>query len=779
MTRFLCFILGGVVIAQNQGFICGTTYMTEKLLRENPELKKTADSLRDVLEKFTLQFAEEQKNKKQAQQVKIIPVVVHIIHNFGPENISDAQVRSAIDLLNRDFRKRSPDTVDIVPQFKSIAADVEVEFRLAQKDPNGNCTNGIVRVVSPLTYNADDGVKALSMWPRDKYLNIWVVASIAGGAAGYAYLPPTATPTNDGVVIRHDYFGEIGTSDLVHGRALVHEVGHWLNLLHTWGPTNTPGDPSNCNSDDGVADTPNTIGHTTCNLNSGTCGSPIDNVQNFMEYSYCFRMFTQGQKTRMQAALNSTVAGRYYLWQQSNLIATGVSLDPILCRADFSAQSTFLCAKDSVQFQDMSFNGVTQWLWSFPGGVPNTSTAQNPVVLYPNPGNFNVSLTVGNGTSTIDTSKNNYIHVLPRYGIPPQYTQSFENTTPNSDFFVYDYDGNGYTWQIKNGVGASGTHSLMVEGYYTSSGYDEFVSPSIDLRAYSSATLSFKYAIAPKGTDYTDALKLYISKDCGKTWLLRWQSSGSSLYTTTSPVSSYFVPSPSHWKQVNVFIPVSYLTGGFAYKFSFLPGDGNNLYIDDINISGTYSMVPALRYPDNGDTVTSPVKIDWLAVPTADTYYFEVDTSPLFSSPYLISGAKKVLYTSSDSSDSEFILTGLNHNTVYYWRVRVSAGGNTYPWSQVWHFTVDTIIDFNVPEHHYEEPLFTIFRNGNLIILRYDGNTTIQGKIMLFAPDGKTLISSPYLNFMPGDEYNLGVPPHSFYIVLVCTEKNLYAVKIL
>ena len=200
----------------------------------------------------------------------------------------------------------------IVSVFKPIAADCEIEFRLANIDPNGNCTNGIERIPSILTYNADDNSK-LDPWPSNQYLNVWVVSDLGNsGAAAYAYYPGTAPAGKDGVIAIHGYIGSIGTGSLGRSRVLTHEIGHCLNLAHVWGSTNNPGVAC---GDDGVNDTPITKGWTACNLNGSVCNPPaIENVQNYMEYSYCCNMFTEGQKTRMRAALNSaTEIGRAHV----------------------------------------------------------------------------------------------------------------------------------------------------------------------------------------------------------------------------------------------------------------------------------------------------------------------------------------------------------------------------------------------------------------------------------------------------------------------------------
>ena len=154
-------------------------------------------------------------------------------------------------------------------------------------------------------------------WPQNKYMNVFVCID-PDGAAGYTLNPSGWLPVTGmygSIYIRHTYFGSIGTGNYALARAFSHEVGHWLNLSHPWGPNNNPGNAASCGDDDGVTDTPNTIGWTSCNLSGTTCSS-LDNVQNFMEYSYCSRMFTAGQAARMNTALQSgQPADRHNLWQ--------------------------------------------------------------------------------------------------------------------------------------------------------------------------------------------------------------------------------------------------------------------------------------------------------------------------------------------------------------------------------------------------------------------------------------------------------------------------------
>ena len=315
----------GIIIAQAsamdpaQGFTCRTHDHAEMehFRTSDPQGWQEAVEARIALDERARQLGLEEL--RGGGEGYIIPVVFHIIHDNGPENISDAQVHDAIRVMNDDFNRMNPDWVTVRPDFVDLVADVGIEFRLAQLDPQGNCTNGITRTESDLTYEGDQAMTQLIQWPRNRYMNIWVGAS-ANGAAGYTNYPWVFnnSPQNDGIVVKYDYVGSIGAGSPGRSRTLTHEVGHWLNLRHCWGNSNDPGLEENCSEDDDVEDTPLTIGWTACIVSGSSCGSPLDNVENYMEYSYCSKMFTTGQATRMLAALTSTIAQRNSLWEPGN-----------------------------------------------------------------------------------------------------------------------------------------------------------------------------------------------------------------------------------------------------------------------------------------------------------------------------------------------------------------------------------------------------------------------------------------------------------------------------
>lgn len=271
---------------------------------------------RQAIEDFTqLQEAHPTANKGANTRYNI-PVVVHVLYNTAAQNISDAQIQSQIDALNRDYQLLNTDTASIPAVYASLKADCQIQFCLAQRDPSGNATTGILRKsTSRTSFSADnDNAKnnatgGDNAWPRDQYLNLWVVPAITNGPQtgilGYAQFPggPAAT---DGVVIGYKYFGTTGTAaaPFNKGRTAVHEIGHWLNLNHIWGD-----DGAACSGSDNVGDTPNqgaenydcpSFPHISCSNGPGG-----DMFMNYMDYTNdgCMYLFTAGQKARMHAVL--------------------------------------------------------------------------------------------------------------------------------------------------------------------------------------------------------------------------------------------------------------------------------------------------------------------------------------------------------------------------------------------------------------------------------------------------------------------------------------------
>ena len=581
----LAFILATTIasVTNAQEKHCYTTEMDNEATLNNPDMLRQ----RQNLETFIQQYGKAERRNNSV--VYVIPIVFHILHNYGEENISDAQVLDQVRILNRDFRRTNADTVNIVPAFQGMAADIEVEFRLPSIDPNGNCTNGIDRVQTMLTYSANNQSK-INGWPNNKYLNVWVANSLENtGAAAYAHYPGGNNAV-DGIMNLHSYLGSIGTSSEGRSRTLTHEIGHYLNLARVWGSTNSPGVAC---GDDNVSDTPETKGWSSCVPTGSLCNPPIvENVQNYMEYSFCEYMFTEGQKTRMRATLNSSVSGRNNLWTPANLLATGVTQGPQVCTpiADFNVNKRLACEGGDITFYDLSWNAtVANRVWSFPGGVPSTSTDSAPVVNYPVAGNYSASLTVSTATGADSITRSSLVYITGSQQTSVPFVESFEDTAsfPGATGFILNED-NGTTWARVTNAASAGSASIRINNYTNVSGQiDDWVMPTLDFSNITSpVVMTFDVANAQRDSTSNDRLTFSGSLNCGANWIPRYNKSGTSLSTATSLVVTNFTPNATQWRQESLSLNPFKLLPNIRFKFSNISDRGNNTYIDNINITG-------------------------------------------------------------------------------------------------------------------------------------------------------------------------------------------------
>ena len=653
-------------LSQTPQHNCGQHIVLKELLKNND---------------FKAYYDQEQRSFSSNNQISSlksgvvhkIPVVFHIVHNNGIEKIDRSQVLDALEKLNIDLRALRPDTSTVDSLFQPLIADIEVEFVLATKAPDGTCFSGITMTETPYSYNngdinGSDQVDAVMMyndvyqgnWPGDQYLNVFVCGSVGTGIAGYTYYPSGffGNAMNNGIWLRHDYCGSIGTANPSASKTFVHEVGHWLNLPHTWGSTNEPGLASNCTTDDGVTDTPNTIGSQWCNYNETTCGS-VANIENHMEYSPCRKMFTLGQKARMRTALNSSTGGRSNLITPANHFATGIDTVAPFCKADFFANRYITCSGDSLYFQDYSYHNPISWDWYFEGANPDSSNLENTYATYPIPGVYDVSLTAsGDSANYLTEVKNDAIIVMDYNGDQLPFYEGFENINFNAPEWISNV-GN---WSITDEAAYNGNFCLKLENDGVSEGTKHMLeSKTFDLSDSTKAFFNFKYAFARKNTSNNDYLKVLASNDCGKTWSVRKIIQYSQLIT--APDQNNFIPSFSDWKEATVTsILGPFCVQNFRFKFEFQSGGGNNLYIDNINIS--YENTTGISNSFTG-------KVSIYPNPTNDILNI-VSNNPFSKIQVLDMMGKELLMNNKSNIKSAVINTSFLDNG--YYSIKISQG---------------------------------------------------------------------------------------------------------
>jgi PKD repeat protein len=457
------------LFAQKDPF-CGSDYLRKRLQQQDSSLKakeKQIDLLlRKVIEKKIASKNPAGKNSALTGIIYTIPVVVHIVHNGGPENISDAQVQTAIANFNDAFRNRGV-------YDPANGADIEIEFCLAKKDPVGNFTTGINRITNAaltnMTIETDDAnLKGLIDWDPTKYLNFWLVNSVTSsvsgsGVAAYSTLAPSHGTPLDGIVGEASYFG----SSTDNSKVFVHELGHYFNLLHTFegGCTN-----NDCMNDgDKVCDTPpdnNSAGTcvimNTCAtdiddpsannpfrpVGAGGLGDQTDMISDYMDYSAqsCQNSFTEGQKTRMRAALENV--------RTSLLSSDGCQSGCVaIITASFTPSATTVNSGTSVTFTNTS-TGTANYTWQ-ENGVP-FSNAISPFRSFTTPGIYHIKLIADNGSpECIKETTQDITVICP---VVASFTSSTTNPTVGSTvtFNNTSTGATSYQWLV-DGVPAAAT----------------------------------------------------------------------------------------------------------------------------------------------------------------------------------------------------------------------------------------------------------------------------------------------------------------------------------
>ena len=390
---------------------------------------------------FLLTSVFAQKGKRAPAPDVIIPVVFHVIHGGGIENITDDQMIECLVQMNEDYNAENEGFKDVVSEFADIKADIGFKFALARKDPQGNSTSGIVRHYDPIfTWMGNEcelELKKKYAWPRNMYMNVYVIRS-AGGEAGSAWADyPKIRADMDGVVSSYWAVGRTRVATPTHVKIMTHEVGHWLWLPHTFS--------GGCDSEkgDGIDDTPPTNGAYNssagrCDLKYSPCGE-VTNVQNFMDYSSCTVMFTEGQKKVMWNSMTGDIGDRNNLWTRGNLTATGVIGEAV--SAQFYGHQIMTVPGNGITYHDFSVTEnkkIEKWEWEFPGGIPAKFTGKTPPkVIYHKVGKYDVKLSVTDKKGNTDFElKKEYISVQTDV-----YMQTADFSVSNVDFYDHGYKG--------------------------------------------------------------------------------------------------------------------------------------------------------------------------------------------------------------------------------------------------------------------------------------------------------------------------------------------------
>ncbi len=623
-----------LLISQIQAYSqCLTDHYYKEAIKNNPQLPE--------IEKAFYASVQQVDNNKRATKY-IIPVVFHVIHTNGMENISKAQIENQIKILNEDFSLTNPNKSAIRTAFKTIAADCEIEFRLAKIDPQGNCTDGINRVYSPLHVGARDNVKGIAgaRWPNSKYLNIWTVSSIeeqgatGGTTLGFAYLPyMVGSPSSvDGIVMRADRVGVIGTGDFSGaGRTLTHEVGHYLGLLHTF-DDECAGTGSN--QGDYCGDTPPVAGVFTnqgCPFNGNSCSTDVPNLidqwENYMDYSKgsCQAMFSLNQKSIMHNVLTNgggNTSFRKTLVSAANLLATGVNDGNTTPQAFFYSSARTVCVGQAVSFYDISCKAnVDSRQWMFTGANITNTNKDTPVIVYSTPGKYKVTLMVTNGFGSNTLNVDDYITVVPAVAFEKtSVSQDFENPSweISTGWSVVD-QGLKFKRETTTSYGGAACLVAPINTSVPAGQRFQLITPPIDMRSLAgkSPKISMMVGYVRQNNLSSEELRIYYSRGCENNWTqFLYRSAGFISYSNTAFAIDFKPASPSEWKMISFGLSSFETDSNVAFMVEVVSGEGNHVYIDNINIgqfnTGIYDTEKNIALDVFPNPSTGELNIDYI-----------------------------------------------------------------------------------------------------------------------------------------------------------------------
>jgi hypothetical protein len=689
------FLIGTLlhVVFANAQVWCGTDNILQKQFEANPELAAT------VFNQLQQLASNPQQPSRATQEVVYVPVVFHIIHNGDAigtgENISEAQVLSQIDALNRDFNLLDPDTANVPSAFKSRIGFAGIKFCLAKFDPSGNPTSGIERLqYANATWDEDNVIDATlkpsTIWDRTKYLNIWSVRMggtlASSGVLAYATLPFSATSTNDGIVARFNTIGTVGSllNGAADGKTVSHEAGHWLGLLHIWGFGAGCGD-----SGDFIADTPDqddlNFGCPTFPKVSCPASAPNgDMFMNHMDYSddVCRNMFSVGQCTRMNDVLNSN---RSSIKQSASkcFYSLDAAILDLLMPNDTVCATTF---RPLVRLKNAGLTTLTSGSFyvSLDGGVPqiinwNGSLGAQESVLVTLPqqsvsqGTHNLSVTFSNpnGQSADNFTGNDLqestffaYSVGNAAGLP--FMEDFESASfPGGSNWYSDNPNGDRTWVLETSLSAydAGNNCVSIDNFSYPSNpnkkRDAVVTENYDFSNITYPELKFDVAYARLNNVRKDSLNVYYTLDCGTHWIKIWGQEGSALATAPDKTVK-FVPTETQWKTVSVPILDVVQQNQVGFKFENVTGWGNMLYLDNINVQNNPGLsIAELKRAD--------IKI--YPNPASGMVAFRLPFNNTFENIELLNSLGEVVFTSIVEGHSVIVNIDNLNSGLYFARI--------------------------------------------------------------------------------------------------------------
>lgn len=599
---------------------CASMEVLNRHLSADPAARQRYEARLNNFNAKLAQQASQQQRLRLNLANTTVPVVVHIVLP-DPTVVSDAQINQQLQILNATFNGTQSDAGSIPSYFAGLLGNAGIQFCLAQRVPNGDATNGILRTTtnrSSFNYLTEDikysDAGGADAWSTEKYFNIWI-GSLTDNILGYASFPGEGLSVEQGVVIDYRSLPGGAYTQYNQGKTLVHETGHYFNLYHIWGD-----DDGQCSGTDFVDDTPNQADATegcftgirTDNCTPGGTGVMY---QNYMDYSFdnCLLLFTTGQANRMVAAASQYRPGLFTsdgctppVVADLDLAVTSIlrpsarecqnAVTPLVTVVNKGRQ-TITSAR--IRFRLGNTVSTYDWQGSLPPGA-QTTVAVNTIQLPP--GRSSVAAVVlAPNAGTDGRPDNDSLGQQVTYNAAvAQFSEGFEGSFPplNWDIVNPNLD---FAWTRSTLASRSGTSSIYINNFSSSriGRKDDLRMPQFKVTDVDSAFLSFWVAAAafsPLSTPNNnwDTLEVLISRDCGVSYTSLYKKWGSSLVTNRTEVTIPYTPTIDEWRKDSIDLTSFINQGDLIMAFRNTTGFENNIYIDDVRLR-TISINPNLK----------------------------------------------------------------------------------------------------------------------------------------------------------------------------------------
>ena len=614
---------------------CGTMQHHEYLKQTRPNYEADLNQYNEQINQYLADRAAGLSIGKSAVTTITVPVVVHVVYRTAAENISNAQAASQVTVLNNDFAKLNADAIKVTqPTFSTVASGAQIRFCLAQRDPSGNPTTGVVHYSTTVTsFGTNDAVKSSATgganpWDVTKYVNIWV-CNMGNTLLGYGEFPTASLSTTWGLVLHYKYTGSGGSAIAPYnlGRTGTHEFGHCFNLFHIWGDDGTA-----CTGSDQCSDTPNQSDeHYGCftqgSIQTDACSPTSPGVMwmNYMDYTddACMYMFTAQQCARMEAVVNTAP------W---NILGSSLGCFPIFaldasissiinplnasstCNNTISPKvklinlGTTVLSSAIINYKmDALATQTLSWTGSLAINTSTTITLNNFSGLSTAAHTFSVWVSSPNGGSDLNSANNSLSSTFTVIAAPAAAALPFSER-----FDAVTFPPAGWVKSTANLLNATNTWSRVanttgipvvptttacakMDNYSgstnTTGQLDALRTPALSFASANTTTkLKFDVAHRIRSASITDSLNAYVSTDCGGTWIKVYGKGGTQLATVTGALVGPYTPTlDSHWRRDSVSLsayagqPVVYI------KFESRSAHGNNIYLDNLNVSNQTS----------------------------------------------------------------------------------------------------------------------------------------------------------------------------------------------